>query len=103
MGESVKAVKVRRGLYRLEGVTHTEPRYPGASVCGGQVFAQRHPDESRDDGVEVDMVLPSSWECFCEKCLDCDPNGWATLAECVLEAPAFWCATSGVPAAGRRG
>ena len=87
----VRPVKIRRGLYRLDGVTHTKPRYRGAEVCGGQVFAHCY-----DPFVEAVEIVPGSWECFCETCKDCDPNGWRTLAECVREAPAFW---SGLEAA----
>lgn len=76
----VQAVKVRRGLYELRGVTHTQPAYPGQPACGGQVYAQRFrgvPD-------------PWGWECFCRECLDCDPNGWPTLRDCLREAPRYW-------------
>jgi len=83
----VQAFKVRRGLYELRGVTHTKPRYRGAPPCGGQVFAQFCPEE-----MDKDEVLPASWECFCEKCQDCDPDGWNTLKECLVEAPKSWCA-----------
>lgn len=65
--------KIRRGLYKLEGVTHTT--HYGVS-CGGQVFAES---------------LSGGWECYCEKCKACDPNGWPTLADCVREAPGYWC------------
>jgi hypothetical protein len=81
----VKAVKVRRGLYELRGVICSVPRYRGAAPCGGQVFAEWLGPQ-RDGG----ETIPASWECFCEKCKDCDPNGWGTLAECVREAPGFW-------------
>ena len=83
----VQAVKVRRGLYELRGVTHTRPRprYPGAPVCGGKIFAERF-GLYRDDG----EVISGSWECYCERCLDCDFNGWDTLRECIQEAPEFW-------------
>jgi hypothetical protein len=76
----VKAVKVYRGLYELRGVTHTRPRNLGGPVCGGRVFAERFstaPPEWR-------------WECFCEACKKCDPDGWPTLRDCLREAPAFW-------------
>jgi hypothetical protein len=82
---TVGAVKVRRGLYELRGIAHTRPSYPGAAACGGRVYAEWFPGE-RDDGGPI----PPSWECYCEKCLECDPNGWATLAECRREAPGYW-------------
>jgi hypothetical protein len=85
----VKAVRVRCGLYELSGVTHTAPRYPGAPACGGRVFAERFPGEWDEEGGKP-VRLPPSWECFCERCLDCDPGGWDTLAECVREALSFW-------------
>jgi hypothetical protein len=72
----------------LRGVTHTHPRFLGAPPCGGQVFAEFFAGESK---VDYDEPSPPSWECYCEKCLDCDPNGWDTLRECVREAPAYWC------------
>jgi hypothetical protein len=98
----VTAVKVRKGLYELRGVTHTEPRRPGEAPCGGQVFAEwfKGPWDSETDyytGKERRFKLPDSWECYCEKCQDCDPNGWPTLADCVREAPAFWMADVAAP------
>lgn len=83
---TVRAIKVRRGLYRLDGVTCTSARcQPGLPPCGGQVYAEWF--EGEWDG---DDKLPPSWECYCEKCLDCDPNGYDTLRECKKEAPGFW-------------
>lgn len=82
---TVKAVKVRKGLYELRGVTDTSWHRAGESVCGGQIFAEWFHGEW--DG---DEKLPPSWECYCERCKECDPNGWATLRECVREAPAYW-------------
>jgi len=92
VGEEVKAIKVAPKVYKLRGITHTCPRYCGAAVCGGQVFAERFPGEEDDDG-----PIPPSWECYCETCGDCDPNGWATLRECLAEAPEFWLAEVTTP------
>lgn len=80
-------VKVRRGLYELRGVTHATAIYrrPNAPVCGGQVFAEWFGPTA--DG---DEVLPASWECYCDRCQECDPNGWPTLLDCVLKAPEYW-------------
>lgn len=86
-----KAVKVRRKLYRLDGVVHGERG--NGNPCGGQVFAEWFPgewDSEMVDDKERRYKLPASWECYCEKCLGCDPNGWDTLEDCVREAPAYW-------------
>lgn len=77
---TVKTVRVRHGLYQLSGVTHTQPDYPGAEPCGGQVYAERF------GGSEPGYL----WECFCEKCGRCDWQGYGTLAECVKETPGHW-------------
>ena len=93
----VQPIKVRRGLYKLLGVTHTNPRRRTGDVCGGQVFAERFGPygvaERFGPYGEEGEVIPGSWECYCERCQDCDPNGWATLKECVCEAPDFWMQT----------
>ena len=87
------AIKVRRGLYELCGVTHAGRDYPGADICGGQVFAERFRAYREEDEIIPGdgEVIPASWECFCKKCGDCDPNGWDTLKDCVREAPEYWC------------
>lgn len=67
----VVAVKIRRGLYRLDGLTHDR--------CKGQIFAEKN-------GTERQWM----WECYCEKCEECDVNGHPTLTECVSESPRYW-------------
>lgn len=82
---AVVAEKVRRGVYRLSGVT--------CGDCGGQVFAEWFPpnhDTEIRDGKEVPYTIPASWECYCDECQQCDPNGWPTLRDCRREAPAYW-------------
>lgn len=78
--------KVCRGKYELVGITHTVPSYVGDQVCHGQVFAEWFPDSKVDEDSQ-----DASWECYCERCGWCDPNGWPTLRDCVREASAFWC------------
>lgn len=87
----VKVVRIRKGKVRLDGVTHTAPDYPGKVPCGGQIYAERvalgrrllgprSPDDDRE----------FRWECYCDECQECDPNGWPTLNDCKAEAPGFW-------------
>lgn len=78
--------RIRRGLYDL-GLTHAGSDYPGAPACGGRVLARRHDDDHAD----------FRWECYCEACGSCDPNGWPTLRDCVREAPGYWAADVAVP------
>lgn len=73
-----RLVRVRAGLYEVRGVTHRG--------CGGAVRVERLPGEPADG----DETYPPSWECFCARCLRCDPNGYATIRECVAAAPRFW-------------
>lgn len=78
------AEKVRSGLYRLTGVTHSQPRSWDEHVCGGQIFAAGNASVERQ----------FRWECFCEKCKDSDSNGWATLRECIERTPEYWIETT---------
>ena len=82
---ATKTIKLHPGFYELRGVTHRRPKYPGSPACGGKILAQRFPGEEDDDG-----RIPPSWECFCEECGECDPNGWPTLRECVENTPDYW-------------
>lgn len=75
-GLGVKADKIRAGLYRLEGLR---------CHCGGELRIER----CKEDGTEIGRGQ-WRWETFCVSCKDCDPDGWPTLAESVLEAPGFW-------------
>ena len=43
--------------------------------CGGQMLAEASGSRGAFE-----------WELYCDKCLDADPNGYATLRECVQEA-----------------
>lgn len=65
----VKAVPIRRGLYRLLGCR---------CHCGGEIRVERTGRGA------------FAWEPFCAACKDCDPNGYATLRETVRETPKFW-------------
>jgi len=81
----VTPVRIRRGLYRLDGVTHGA-RYPGGPVCGGRIFA-----ESIDaNGRPFSSERYYRWECYCETCLECDANGHATLKLCATVAGQYW-------------
>ena len=75
MTAAVAAIRIRPGLYRIEGVTDQ-----GKTSCGGQVYAEKVESHNRE----------FAWECYCERCLDCDPNGWPSLRACVAEAAGFW-------------
>ncbi len=52
-------------------------------TCGGEVFYEnlhRQGLASRE----------WAWEAFCDKCKDCDPNGYSTKQELLEESPKFW-------------
>lgn len=82
---SITATKINELRWELTGATHATPDYKGGPVCGGQICAEWFDEEEDDDG-----IIPGSWECFCVKCLKCDPNGWPTIEECVAAAPVYW-------------
>lgn len=85
----VKAERVGKWTFRLAGVTHTRPPYPGALRCGGQVFAERLPEDGDPDGPREDYY-EASWECYCETCLECDVGGYDSLRESTAAAPEYW-------------
>ncbi len=69
--------KLRAGLYEIVGVLHRRTKgYPCAPVCGGQIRVQHLP--------------PCGWESHCDKCGECDFNGYDTLKECVKAAPDYF-------------
>ena len=57
-------VKVHKGLYRILSVQ---------CDCGRFGMVAEHDERRRDQW---------AWELYCSECLDCDPNGYATLREC---------------------
>jgi hypothetical protein len=78
---TVRSVRISAGRHLLVGVTH--------DGCGGEIHAcrcDRDEDHKDDDG----DVIPMSWECVCQSCWACDPNGHSSLRECKIEAPGYW-------------
>ncbi|WP_417744782.1 hypothetical protein [Rosistilla oblonga] len=61
--------KVRAGKYRTN-IIHRN--------CGGTI--------------EIEKVGSGefAWESYCDKCLDCDPNGWYSLTVAAHEASSFF-------------
>ena len=61
-----KTRKIGPGHYVLLGVK---------CGCGGELRAQ--------SGLSAEPEY--KWEVYCDKCKGCDPNGYATLQECIVE------------------
>jgi len=71
--------RVRSGLYEIQGLLHHD--------CGGQVKVERVNPQTRVIGPWLASDdLNFRWESFCDKCKNCDCNGWATLPQAVKEA-----------------
>lgn len=54
-----------------------------ACSCGGRLLIQ---DSRPVKGVNREW----SYEVFCEKCYDCDPNGYSSVRKCLDAVPEFW-------------
>lgn len=67
---AAKAERIRAGLYSIRSVRCRD--------CGGELRVERC-------GSRGDFL----WEIFCRQCGVCDPDGWPTLREAVLEANRF--------------
>lgn len=77
---------VRRGLHRIVGIVCGGDKIYGP--CGGTLYVERVAAHKRCFGPGDNSNF--KWETYCDKCKTCDCNGWATLAECVREAPAYF-------------
>ena len=69
MPEPEKLIRIQAGLYRIVGLRCS---------CGGEL---------RIENVGSDDFR---WETFCFRCKTCDPNGWPTLAQCLVNAAEYF-------------
>ena len=80
--EPPRIEKISKGLYRFTSIVCGGPYSRGGSACGGTLMIDRCGTRGW-----------ALWETYCEKCLCCDCNGHATLAECVMYSPDYFNAT----------
>ena len=76
--------KIRRGLYRIVGLTCGGDRVYGP--CGGEL----HTERCKADGEPISHDPEFRWETFCTECSTCDCNGWPTLADCLANAAEYF-------------
>jgi hypothetical protein len=71
------AKRIRIGLYRIVGAV---------CGCGGDLYLERY----NTDGTPISNDPKFRWETFCLECKACDPNGWATIKECLASCEEYF-------------
>lgn len=74
---NISARRIRKGLFEIVGLT---------CECGGILQIESH----KADGKPLSVEQEWKWETFCTKCKSCDPEGWPTLVDCLLNARAYF-------------
>ncbi len=59
---------------------------PQTCACGGVLQVQDH----RTPGERATAQPEGRYECFCQGCKDCDPNGHSSQAKVIAESPAYF-------------
>lgn len=76
-------IRLRR---RSKGSAYLEFEPEQRCKCGGLLMVQDHCNE----GFERKTGKEFRYECFCDKCKTCDPNGWRSCRQVIDNSPQFF-------------